>query len=125
MSGSTRSWARCPVLSQRAAFHLRDIARLLPVMNALIDAMEADCASPSSVPAAPALDIAGLREQARRLVDDLRGADPVAAGREAGTARPRRLDRRPGRSDRPRPGLRPDARDGTVRPRTPSSRSGW
>ena len=43
-------------------------------MNALIDAMESDLLVPTEVPAAPALDIAGLREQARRLVEDLRGA---------------------------------------------------
>ena len=31
-----------PGLSPRAALHLRDMARLLPVMDALIDAMEAE-----------------------------------------------------------------------------------
>jgi hypothetical protein len=57
-----------PGLSQRAAFHLQDIARLLPVMNALIDATEADLGVPSTMPAPSA-----LREQSRRIVDELGG----------------------------------------------------
>jgi hypothetical protein len=79
-----------PGVSRDAALHLQNIARLLPVMNALIDAMEADLGVPAEVPAAPALDTPGLRQQARLLVDDLRGAakalgdaKPVPAGREA------------------------------------------
>ena len=75
--------AETPALSQRVALHLYDLSRLLPAMNALIDAMESDLLVPAEVPAAPALDIAGLREQARRLVEDLRGA-----ARLLGAARP-------------------------------------
>jgi hypothetical protein len=62
-----------PGISQRASLHLNDLARLLRAMNALIDAMEAE-AVPAPAPAAPRLDPAALREQARLLVDDLRGA---------------------------------------------------
>jgi hypothetical protein len=79
-----------PVLTQQVALHLRDLSRLLPAMNDLIDAMEADAAAPSSVPAPPALDLAPLREQARRLIDELRGAArvlregrPAPPGRDA------------------------------------------
>ena len=85
MSGVDASWASIAGLSQRAAFHLHDLARLLPVMNA---ADRRDGGRPGrprrGAAPAPALDIAGLREQARRLVDDLRGA-----GRESlGDAKP-------------------------------------
>jgi hypothetical protein len=81
-----------PGVSPRAALHLQNIARLLPVMNALIDAMEADQGVPAGVPAAPAPppDNGWLREQARGLVDDLRGverslkdATSAPAGRDA------------------------------------------
>jgi hypothetical protein len=77
------------MVTQGAAFHLRGIARLLPVMNTLIDAMEAE-AVPAAQPVAPALNVAALREQARLLVEDLRGAarllgdlKPAPAGRDA------------------------------------------
>jgi hypothetical protein len=79
-----------PVLSQRAALHLRDLARLLPAMNGLIDAMESNFFVPAGEPAPPAPDIAGLREQTGRLIDDLRGAArsladarPAPPGRDA------------------------------------------
>jgi hypothetical protein len=73
-----------PGVSPRAALHLRDIARLLPVMNTLIDAMEADQGVPAEVPAVPNLDVVFLREQARLLVEDLRGASrPLAAMKPA------------------------------------------
>jgi hypothetical protein len=82
--------AAMPGVSPRAALHLRNIARLLPVMNALIDAMEADLGVPVGVPAAPALDTAALRQQARLLADDLReaaraigDAKPAPAARDA------------------------------------------
>ncbi len=75
--------AETPVRSQRVALHLYDLSRLLPAMNALIDTMESDLLVPAEAPAAPALDIAGLREQARRLADDMRGA-----ARSLGAARP-------------------------------------
>jgi hypothetical protein len=78
-----------PGISQRAALHLNDLARLLPAINALIDAMEAE-AVPAPAPVAPRLDPSVVREQARLLADDLRGtakalrdAKPGPAGREA------------------------------------------
>jgi hypothetical protein len=81
-----------PAVSPQAALHLRNIGRLLPVMNNLIDAMEADQGVQEGVPADPALPSARawLREQARGLVADLRGveqalkdAKSAPAGREA------------------------------------------
>jgi hypothetical protein len=79
-----------PGLSQRAAFHLQDIARLLPVMNALIDAMETDLGVASTVPPAASTDPAALREQSRRLIDELGGliqalrdTKPAPPGRDA------------------------------------------
>jgi hypothetical protein len=79
-----------PGVAPRTALHLQNVARLLPVMNALIDAMEADLGVPAEVPAAPALDTAGLRQLARILGDDLRDAvralrdaKPAPAGRDA------------------------------------------
>ncbi len=78
-----------PGISPGAATHLRDIARLLPVMNAVLDAMETE-AVPAPQPIVPALDVAALREQVRLLVEDLRAAarslgdlKPVPAGRDA------------------------------------------
>ena len=111
-TGSTRRWARCPGRRRKlAAFHLRDIAGLLPVMNNLIDAMEADQGVPVGVPAAPTLDLGRrrLREQAQGLVEDLRGVEQAAEGPETGSGRARCLDRRPGRPDRSRAGAGPDA----------------
>jgi hypothetical protein len=61
---------------------------MLPVMNALVDAMEAEAALPAA-PVIPSLDIAALRELARLLVEDLRAAarslaelKPVPVGRD-------------------------------------------
>jgi hypothetical protein len=78
-----------PAISPGAAYHLRDIARLLPVTNALMDAMEAE-AVPAAEPVTPSLDVAALREQARLLVEDLRGTarslgdlKPAPAGRDS------------------------------------------
>lgn len=59
-----------PAQSPRAALHLQNIARLLPVMNALIDAMEADQGIP--VGPAPASGIGSIRDQVRGLVEALR-----------------------------------------------------
>jgi hypothetical protein len=79
-----------PGLSQQAAFHLHDIARLLPIMNALIDAMEADLGVSSTVPAPAVSDAAALREQSRGIVADLGGliqalrdTKPAPPGRDA------------------------------------------
>jgi hypothetical protein len=71
-----------PGASPQAALHLRNIARLLPVMNNLIDAMEADQGVPVGVPAAPAPPMGNgwLREQARGLVEDLRGVEQSLKG---------------------------------------------
>ncbi len=75
-----------PGFSQRAAFHLRDIARLLPVMNALIDEMEADRGVPAPLVSEPE----ALRLQSRGIVADLgvlsqslRDAKPAPPGRDA------------------------------------------
>lgn len=64
-----------PALSNQAALHLQNVARMLPVMNALIDAMERDEGIPVGVPAVPAppLSVGVLRERIRGLIDDLRG----------------------------------------------------
>ena len=57
---------------------------LLPVMNALIDAMEAEAACPVGVPAAPDPDLARRSgSRPRRLVDDLRGVEQVAERRRS------------------------------------------
>ena len=39
-----------PAVNPAAAFHLQDIARLLPVMNAVFDAIDADLGRPATVP---------------------------------------------------------------------------
>jgi hypothetical protein len=78
-----------PGLSPRAAFHLRDIARLLPVIDSVFDAIEADFLRTIAPPVDRAPDAAGLRDQARRLAQDLRGlirsveeSQPAPAGRD-------------------------------------------
>ncbi len=69
------SLASMPGVSPRSAMHMKNLARLLPVMNALIDAMEADQgivpvgASPRPDPTA---GLGWFREQVRRLLDSLR-----------------------------------------------------
>jgi hypothetical protein len=75
-----------PGFSRQAAFHLRDIARLLPVMNALVDEMEADRGAPAPVVSEPA----ALRLQSRGIVADLgvlaqslRDVNPAPPGRDA------------------------------------------
>jgi hypothetical protein len=75
-----------PGASPEAAFHLRNVARLLPVMNNLIDAMAADQGIPAGPPNAPvpALGRRGLREQAQGLVAGLRGVQQAL--REAKSA---------------------------------------
>ena len=78
--------------SPRSALHLQNIARLLPVMNALIDAMEADQGVPVGVPPSPSPRPSSgwLREQARGLIDSLQVVEqslkeikPVPPGRDA------------------------------------------
>ena len=82
------SLGQLPGLSTRAAIHLQDIARLLPVMNAVFEAMDAEVARPVAAPANRATDLAALQEQSRRLAEDLRGLGteldkviPAPAGR--------------------------------------------
>ncbi len=76
--------------SPQAALHLQDIARLLPVMNAAFEAMDAEAARPVAVPIDRAAALAALRDRSRRLADDLRGlvaacnkAIPAPPGRDA------------------------------------------
>lgn len=87
-----RTLGSMPGVSPQATLHLQNVARMLPVMNALIDAMEADQGVPVGVAAvpAPASGPALLGEQARGLVQALRGAaqalkdaKPAPAGRDA------------------------------------------
>jgi len=69
------SLASTPGVSPRASLHMQNLARILPVMNALIDAMEAD---QGIVPVGvrprpdPTAGVGWFREQARELVDSLR-----------------------------------------------------
>lgn len=78
-----------PAVSQVAAFHLRDIGRVLPVMNNLIDAMETDQGL-ATRPAPRPDEIEVLRGLSARLLDELEAlivalaeARPVANGRVA------------------------------------------
>ncbi|MGP0069600.1 MAG: hypothetical protein ACLQGP_39120 [Isosphaeraceae bacterium] len=73
-----------------AAIHLQDIARLLPVMNALFEAVDAEAAPPVLVPVDREAELAALRDQSRGLAEDLGGyiaelnkAIPVPADRDA------------------------------------------
>jgi hypothetical protein len=82
------SLGQLPGLSTRAAIHLQDIARLLPVMNAVFEAIDAEVARPVAAPVDRATDLAALQEQSRRLAEDLRGLGteldkviPAPAGR--------------------------------------------
>ena len=59
--------------SPQAALHLQDMARLLPVMNAAFEAIDAEVAPPVVAPVNRVADLAALQEQSRRLVEDLRG----------------------------------------------------
>jgi hypothetical protein len=84
------SFGRLPGLSTNAAIHLQDIARLLPVMNAVFEAIDAEVAQPVVAPDSRTADLAALREQSRRLAEDLRGLAaelskvvPAPAGRDA------------------------------------------
>ena len=83
------SFGRLPGLSTNAAIHLQDIARLLPVMNAVFEAIDAEVAQPVAAPVNRMADLAALQEQSRRLAEDLRGLDaelikmvPAPAGRD-------------------------------------------
>ena len=62
-----------PGMSPRAAYHLQDIARLLPTMNDVLEAMEADLIGTVAPPAERTLDLAAVREATRRLIQDLSG----------------------------------------------------
>ncbi len=84
------SLGRLPGVSTNAAIHLQDIARLLPVMNAVFEAIDAEVAPPVPAPDNRAADLAALRQQSRRLAEDLRGLAaelskvvPAPAGRDA------------------------------------------
>ncbi len=77
-----------PAVSQVAAFHLRDIARVLPIMNNLIDAMETDeglvprpAPRPSEVESLRGLS-ARLLEELDALIAALGQASPVPPGRD-------------------------------------------
>jgi hypothetical protein len=83
------SLGRIAASSPRAAIHLQDIARLLPVMNAVFEAMDAEAVRPAA-PVDRAADLAAIQDQSRRLAEDLRGlvaalnkVVPVPAGRDA------------------------------------------
>src|SRR5262249_29094645 len=78
-----------PGLSPRAALHLQELARLLPVMDSILDATEARLAATVATPVARTWDPTALREGARRLVEDLRSlvqavneSNPAPAGRD-------------------------------------------
>jgi hypothetical protein len=78
-----------PGISQPTAFHLQAIARLVPVMSAIVDAMEAE-ATPVPVPEMASPDFGALREEVRRLVEDLRATaraladlQPAPTGRDS------------------------------------------
>jgi hypothetical protein len=84
------SLGRIAALSPRAAVHLQDIARLLPVMNAVFEAMDAEAVRPVAAPVDRAADLAAIQDQSRRLAEDLRGlvaglnkVMPVPVGRDA------------------------------------------
>ena len=73
-----------------AAIHLQDIARLLPVMNALFEAVDAEAARPILRSRRPRGGTRGVRDQSRGLAEDLGGyiaelnkAIPVPADRDA------------------------------------------
>lgn len=78
-----------PAVSQVAAFHLRDIARVLPVMNNLIDAMETDeRLMPRPTPRQSEVEV--LRGLSSRLLEELDAliaalgqARPVPKGRDS------------------------------------------
>jgi hypothetical protein len=62
-----------PGLSPRAAYHLQDISGLLPTMNDVLEAIAADVVGSVSAPAPRTIDLAAVREAARRLIQDLSG----------------------------------------------------
>lgn len=77
-----------PAVSQVAAFHLRDIARVLPVMNNLIDAMETDQGlAPRPAPGPSEVEVlrglsARLLEELDALIAALGEARPAPQGRD-------------------------------------------
>jgi hypothetical protein len=62
-----------PGLSLRAAYHLQGIARLLPTMNDVLDAIEADLVGPAAPPPEQTPDPAAVQAALRRLAQDLSG----------------------------------------------------
>jgi hypothetical protein len=78
-----------PGYSERAAFHLADLERLFPVMTQVFNTIDAQDGEPPPAPDDRAERLLALREQARRLSEDLRGligavnaAMPAPADRE-------------------------------------------
>lgn len=80
-----------PGLSERAAYHLQDVARLLPVMSALMDAMDTDYGVPQVAPAVPEVDVAAaIRQSARGVIEQLAALTKSLQGLRP---LPRELDR--------------------------------
>ncbi len=84
------SLGQLPGLSPGAAFHLRDLSRLLPVMNEVFDAIDAEVAEPVIAPVDRTRELAEIREQSRLISEGLRGmmgtvndAKPAPADRES------------------------------------------
>ena len=61
-----------PGLSPRAAFHLGDLSRLLPVMDRVFDAIDAEVAEPVAAPVDRNRELAAVREHSRLLSEGLR-----------------------------------------------------
>ena len=59
-------------MASRSALHLEDISRLLPVMNSAFEAIDAEVNTPVVAPVARRPDFAPIREQSRRLTEDIR-----------------------------------------------------
>jgi hypothetical protein len=79
-----------PGLSPRAAYHLRDLSRMLPVMDSVFDAIDAEVAEPVAAPVDRTLELAAMRAHSRLLSEGLRGliqavndAKPAPADRES------------------------------------------
>ncbi len=79
-----------PGLSQRAAFHLRDLSRILPVMDSVFDAIDADVAEPVAAPEDRTRELATIREHSgllseslRNMVQTVKDAKPAPTDRES------------------------------------------
>jgi hypothetical protein len=77
-----------PGYSPNAAFHLQDLQRVFPVMTAVFNTIDAQVGPPPPVPDDRAERLLALREQARRISEDLRGLIQAV-----GAARPAPADR--------------------------------